>query len=179
MVREVFSLQRGVLTPDTLGLHLAEAKDLLGAVQQTLVEAQAQAAVTARVPCPARRRGQHAGADGPRPGTEAASPPGSTFAQRGVAHRLVLGPFDLGGVQQPDSVAARRPHRPARPRCHPQSASAWSAATWKASAFCSPLTLVAGGPAGQFLDLASEPLELVLGFVDEAYDLSFQSSRRH
>jgi hypothetical protein len=52
VVREVFSLQRGALTPDTLGLHLAEAKDLLGAVQQTLVEAQAQAAVTARVPCP-------------------------------------------------------------------------------------------------------------------------------
>jgi hypothetical protein len=52
VVREVFSLQRGVLTPDTLGLHLAEAKDLLGAVQQTLVEAQAQAAVTAAVPCP-------------------------------------------------------------------------------------------------------------------------------
>ena len=59
VVREVFSLQRGVLTPDTLGLHLAEAKDLLGAVQQTLVEAQAQAAVTAAVPCPhcARPRG--------------------------------------------------------------------------------------------------------------------------
>ena len=59
VVREVFSLERGVLTPGTLGLHLAEAKDLLGAVQQTLVEAQAQATVTAAVPCPhcARPRG--------------------------------------------------------------------------------------------------------------------------
>src|SRR5664280_535080 len=33
--------------------------------------------------------------------------------------------------------------------------------------------LVAGGPAGQFLDLTREPLELVVGLVEEAHDLSF------
>jgi len=52
VVREVFTLERGPLTADTVGLRLAEAKDLLGAVQQTLVAEQAQAAVITQVPCP-------------------------------------------------------------------------------------------------------------------------------
>ncbi|MGH3849541.1 MAG: hypothetical protein ACRDRT_07555 [Pseudonocardiaceae bacterium] len=35
VVREVFSLDRDTLTPDTVGLRLSEAKDLLAAVQDT------------------------------------------------------------------------------------------------------------------------------------------------
>ena len=37
VVHEVFHLDRGPLTPDSLGLGLAEAKDLLAAVQSALV----------------------------------------------------------------------------------------------------------------------------------------------
>jgi len=40
MVREVFSLDRDGLTPDTLGLQLAEAQDLLVAVQDTVITHQ-------------------------------------------------------------------------------------------------------------------------------------------
>jgi hypothetical protein len=52
MVREVFSLDRDGLTPDTLGLQLAEAQDLLVAVQDTLITHQVRDAVAAQVPCP-------------------------------------------------------------------------------------------------------------------------------
>jgi hypothetical protein len=52
VVREVFALDRDGLTPDTLGLRLAEAKDLLVAVQDSLVEQQVQRAVSAQVACP-------------------------------------------------------------------------------------------------------------------------------
>ena len=52
-VREVFTLDRDDLSADTLGLRLAEAKDLLVAVQDTLVEQQVQAAVAAQAACPA------------------------------------------------------------------------------------------------------------------------------
>ena len=52
MVREVFSLDRDGLTPDTLGLQLAEAQDLLVAVQETLITHQVRDAVAAQVPCP-------------------------------------------------------------------------------------------------------------------------------
>jgi hypothetical protein len=52
VVREVFALQREALTPDTLGLGLTEAKDLLAAVQDTLVTAQVSAAVAAQDTCP-------------------------------------------------------------------------------------------------------------------------------
>jgi hypothetical protein len=38
-VREVFALERGAVTPDTLGLRLGEAKDLLCAVQETVIDA--------------------------------------------------------------------------------------------------------------------------------------------
>ena len=52
MVREVFSLDRHGLTPDTLGLQLAEAQDLLVAVQETLITHQVRDAVAAQVTCP-------------------------------------------------------------------------------------------------------------------------------
>lgn len=51
-VRDVFTLQRGTLAPDTLGLRLDEAKDILCAVQETVVEAQVTAALVAQAPCP-------------------------------------------------------------------------------------------------------------------------------
>jgi hypothetical protein len=43
VVCDVFTLERGPLTADTVGLRLAEANDLLAAVQQTLVAEQARA----------------------------------------------------------------------------------------------------------------------------------------
>src|SRR5271166_6964910 len=52
VVRGVFAADRGDLAPDTLGLQLAEAKDLLAAVQDTVVEQQATAAITKQVACP-------------------------------------------------------------------------------------------------------------------------------
>jgi hypothetical protein len=53
IVREVFTLQReGPLAPDSLGLRLDEAKDLLVAVQDTLVVEQVATAVAAQVECP-------------------------------------------------------------------------------------------------------------------------------
>lgn len=52
VVREVFALDRDGLAPNTLGLQLAEAKDLLVAVQDSLVEHQVNAAITKQVPCP-------------------------------------------------------------------------------------------------------------------------------
>jgi hypothetical protein len=52
VVRAVFALTREALTPDTLGLGLAEGKDLLAAVQDTLVSAQVSAAVAAQDTCP-------------------------------------------------------------------------------------------------------------------------------
>jgi hypothetical protein len=52
VVKEVFALDRDALTLDTLGLRLAEAKDLLAAVQDTLVTHQVSTAVTAQLACP-------------------------------------------------------------------------------------------------------------------------------
>jgi len=52
VVREVFAMDREGLAPDTLGLQLAEAKDLLAAVQDTVVEQQASAAIARQVACP-------------------------------------------------------------------------------------------------------------------------------
>jgi hypothetical protein len=49
VVHEVFHLDRGPLTPDSLGLGLAEAKDLLAAVQSALVTEQVSAGVAAQV----------------------------------------------------------------------------------------------------------------------------------
>lgn len=52
VVRDVFSLERGALGPDTVGLHLDEAKDLLSAVQEAVVDEQVKAALAAAVACP-------------------------------------------------------------------------------------------------------------------------------
>jgi hypothetical protein len=52
VVREVFAADRDDLAPDTLGLQLAEAKDLLAAVQDAVAEQQASAAITKQVACP-------------------------------------------------------------------------------------------------------------------------------
>jgi hypothetical protein len=52
VVHEVFHLDRGPLTPDSLGLGLAEAKDLLAAMRRALVTEQVSAGVAAQVACP-------------------------------------------------------------------------------------------------------------------------------
>jgi hypothetical protein len=52
VVHEVFTLARGALASDTLGLHLDEAKDLLCAVQSAIVEEQVRGALAAQVACP-------------------------------------------------------------------------------------------------------------------------------
>ena len=52
VVREVLTVQREALTDQTLGLQLAEAKDLLEAVQDTVVNAQVTQALVEQAPCP-------------------------------------------------------------------------------------------------------------------------------
>ena len=52
VVREAFTVQRGALAPETLGLQLEEAKDLLSTVQDTLVEHQVAAAMASAASCP-------------------------------------------------------------------------------------------------------------------------------
>jgi hypothetical protein len=52
VVREAFTLIREALAPDTLGLQLRETKDLLAAVQDTLVEHQVNTALSSVVACP-------------------------------------------------------------------------------------------------------------------------------
>jgi len=52
VVREAFTLTRKALAPDTLGLQLQEAKDLLAAVQDTVVEHQVSTALSAQITCP-------------------------------------------------------------------------------------------------------------------------------
>ena len=52
VVREVFAFDRDDLAPDTLGLQIAEAKDLLAAVQDTVAGQQAGAAIARQVACP-------------------------------------------------------------------------------------------------------------------------------
>jgi hypothetical protein len=52
VLREVFTLNRETLAPDTVGLQLQEAIDLLTAVQDTLVEHQVSTALSALVACP-------------------------------------------------------------------------------------------------------------------------------
>jgi len=49
---EVADLQRGGLGTDTLGLQLAEAKELLARVQEVVVEEQVRACLAAKVACP-------------------------------------------------------------------------------------------------------------------------------
>ena len=52
VVRVVFTLTREALAPDTMGLQLQDAKDLLAAVQDTLVEHQVNTALSSVVACP-------------------------------------------------------------------------------------------------------------------------------
>jgi hypothetical protein len=52
VVREVLTLDRDGVAPDTFGLQLSEAKDLLTAVQDTLVEQQVNDAIVKQVSCP-------------------------------------------------------------------------------------------------------------------------------
>jgi len=52
VVRDVFSLDRDALAPDTVGLQLGEAQDLLTAVQHTVVTHQISTAITAQRACP-------------------------------------------------------------------------------------------------------------------------------
>src|SRR5262249_43444747 len=52
-VQEVARIERGDLRIDTLGLHLAEAKDLLQNVQDVVMAEQVRQAVAEQVPCPA------------------------------------------------------------------------------------------------------------------------------
>ena len=52
VVREAFTVQRNALTPDTVGLQLQEAKDLLAAMQDTLVQHQVSTALSAQIGCP-------------------------------------------------------------------------------------------------------------------------------
>ena len=52
VVREVFTLTREALAPDTVGLQLQEANDLLAAVQHTVVEHQVSTALSTQVACP-------------------------------------------------------------------------------------------------------------------------------
>jgi hypothetical protein len=52
VVHEVCTLDRGALAPDTMGLRLDEAKDLIASVQETMVTAQAQATLAEQAACP-------------------------------------------------------------------------------------------------------------------------------
>ena len=52
VVREVLTLDRDGMAPDTFGLQLSEAKDLLTAMQDTLVEQQVNEAIVKQVSCP-------------------------------------------------------------------------------------------------------------------------------
>jgi len=52
VVRDVFSLDREALAPDTVGLQLGEAHDLLTAVQHTVVTHQVNTAITTQQACP-------------------------------------------------------------------------------------------------------------------------------
>ena len=52
VVHEAFTLERAGLRVDTVGLRLDEAKDLLAAVQDTVVNEQVKASLAAQVACP-------------------------------------------------------------------------------------------------------------------------------
>src|SRR6266851_4294123 len=51
-VHEVAELERGALQIDTLGLQLAEAKELLRQVQEVVIEEQVHSCLAQQVPCP-------------------------------------------------------------------------------------------------------------------------------
>ncbi len=52
VIREVFGFEPAPLAPDSLGLKLAQAKDVLAAVQAATVDEQARTALAARSGCP-------------------------------------------------------------------------------------------------------------------------------
>ena len=52
VVHEVAHIERGELTVDTLGLQLAEAKDLLQRVQEVLIDEQVRTCLSQQLPCP-------------------------------------------------------------------------------------------------------------------------------
>ncbi|MCG8353489.1 MAG: ISKra4 family transposase [Chloroflexales bacterium] len=63
-VQEIACLERDMLSPETLGLSLQEAKTVLAQLQETLVREQVATAVSAQQTCPhcgatQRRKGQH------------------------------------------------------------------------------------------------------------------------
>jgi hypothetical protein len=64
LVEEVAALERGALRPEELGLRLEEAKDLLRAVQHTMIAQQVEEYVDQQVRCPEcdqprPRKGKH------------------------------------------------------------------------------------------------------------------------
>ena len=64
MVREVTKLERCALRPETLGLTVSEAKELLQEVQRAMVTHQTTGYVTQQIPCPKcgkiqSRKGKH------------------------------------------------------------------------------------------------------------------------
>jgi hypothetical protein len=52
VIHEAFTVERGALGGDTVGLRLDEAKDLLAAVQDTVVNEQVKASLAAQAACP-------------------------------------------------------------------------------------------------------------------------------
>ena len=52
VVHEVAHIERGDLRIDTLGLHLAEAKDLLQKVQEVVIAEQVSSCLVNQVACP-------------------------------------------------------------------------------------------------------------------------------
>lgn len=52
VIPDLFSMERGALGPDTLGLRFDEANCLLSALQQTVVDEQVNAALAAHADCP-------------------------------------------------------------------------------------------------------------------------------
>ena len=64
VVQEVTKLERYALRPETLGLTLSEAKELLQEVQRAMVTHQTTGYVTQQIPCPKcgkiqSRKGKH------------------------------------------------------------------------------------------------------------------------
>lgn len=60
LLEEVFAFERGGLGPANVGLALAEAKDLLGKIQETVVTEQVKEALETEAPCPTcERRRRH------------------------------------------------------------------------------------------------------------------------
>jgi len=116
IVREVFKLERGALGRDSVGLGLAEAKELLAAVQATMVDEQVNTALAAKVACP------HCGTPRRHKGAHT------------IVVRTLFGTLRLPSPRWHHSpVSHNRPARSARsPLCSP-SGSPRSWCTWRPS----------------------------------------------